>query len=61
MERAIALKDYHPHNALEYLISVMNTPGTNLVGFGITSKSLSAKVRVFHASFATHGIFCVSG
>ena len=45
--------DYHPHNALECLINVSNYPGTQ---DGLAGQSKSAKVRVFHASFATHGI-----
>ena len=49
---SIALVDYHD-NALKYLIHVTHTPGSHL---GFSGWPLSAKVRVFHASFATYGI-----
>ena len=53
MDGSIALVDYHPHHALEYLINVTHSTGTP---DGLPGQSKSAKVRVFHASFATHGI-----
>ena len=50
-----ALVDYHQH-ALKYLLHVTHSPGSHLDLIGFSGWPLSAKVRVFHASFATHGI-----